>query len=154
MKLGNHMRKEKKDKEKEKEKERDREGKEVDKEAAEHLEEVVKDQAKEGDDTGREDKDNQAGKQGKGVPQEKGEKSNSLLAPAQTDEADSSESTEISRAGSPAPTSQNGSQAALGHVPSLHRHQHNAGGKGWSTMLDGECAHGLVLIYQTGCVAR
>lgn len=46
-----------------------------------------------------------------------------------TPTAESGESTEVSRAASP----------ALGHTPTLHRHAHPPGVKGWSSMLDGEC---------------
>jgi hypothetical protein len=45
-----------------------------------------------------------------------------------TPTAESAESTEVSRAASP----------ALGHTPTLHRHAHPPGVKGWSSMLDGE----------------
>lgn len=156
MKLGNHLRKEKKDKEKEKEKENDKEGKELEKEAAEHLEEAIQNEAK-GEKVKERD-----GKEGLGVPKDSREqasadRSTSLLAPGQTDEADSSESTEMSRSGSPAPASQTGSSAALGHTPSLHRHQHHQGSKGWSTMLDGVSIPASPLYpsgtdLQTGCV--
>ena len=113
MKLGNHIRKEKKEREKEKEKD-----------TAEHLEDAVPEAVRDVKSEEVVDQD-----------REKVEKGNAQLTPALVDEAESSESTEISRTNSPAP---GGASTGLGHAPSLHRHQQNAGSKGWSTMLDGK----------------
>lgn len=88
-----------------------------------------KDKDKEKDRDKKEKEEEDTLKSPENAEKEEGEdERHKMLSPTPLlDEPDSSESAEPSRSASP----------ALGHTPTLHRHNHPAGVKGWSNMLDG-----------------